>query len=108
MGVSPTHIGSTTDLVLGVCAAFSGVSGKVRYNFGEAPFQHAPPAADYQAFVAFEAQPLDAVLRFLSLLTVLHFARSRTLTASHDVRTCYRYIVHCSIKKPGAQFPKLV
>ena len=55
MGVSPTHIGSTTDLVLGVCAAFSGVSGKVRYNFGEAPFQHAPPAADYQAFAAFEA-----------------------------------------------------
>ena len=28
---------------------------KVLYNFGEAPFQHAPPAADYQAFVAFEA-----------------------------------------------------
>ena len=36
-------------------AAFSGSSGKVRYNFGEAPFQHAPPAADYQAFAAFEA-----------------------------------------------------
>ena len=39
----------------GLFAAFSGVSGKVRYNFGEAPFQHAPPAADYQAFAAFEA-----------------------------------------------------
>ena len=39
----------------GLFEAFSGVSGKVRYNFGEAPFQHAPPAADYQAVVAFEA-----------------------------------------------------
>ena len=37
-GKPHTHIGSTTDLVLGVFAAFSGVSGKVRYNFGEAHF----------------------------------------------------------------------
>ena len=41
----------------GLFAAFSGVSGKVRYNFGEVPFQHAPPAADYQAFAAFENRP---------------------------------------------------
>ena len=40
----------------GLFAAFSSQSGKVRYNFGETPFQHAPPAADYQAFAAFEAQ----------------------------------------------------
>ena len=39
----------------GLFAAFSGASGKVRYNLGEAPFKHAPPAADYQAFAAFEA-----------------------------------------------------
>ena len=39
----------------GLFAAFTGVSGKVRYNLGEAPFKHAPPAADYQAFAAFEA-----------------------------------------------------
>ena len=39
----------------GLFAAFSGMSGKVRYNLGEAPFKHAPPAADYQAFAAFEA-----------------------------------------------------
>ena len=39
----------------GLFAAFSGISGKVRYNLGEVPFKHAPPAADYQAFAAFEA-----------------------------------------------------
>ena len=39
----------------GLFAAFSGETGKVRYNLGEAPFKHAPPAADYQAFAAFEA-----------------------------------------------------
>ena len=39
----------------GFFAAFSGVSGKVRYNLGKAPFKHAPPASDYQAFAAFEA-----------------------------------------------------
>jgi len=39
----------------GLFAAFTGKSGKVRYNLGEAPFKHAPPAADYQAFAAFEA-----------------------------------------------------
>ena len=38
----------------GLFAAFSGKKGKVRYNLGEAPFKHAPPAADYQGFVAFE------------------------------------------------------
>ena len=37
----------------GLFAVFSGMSGKVCYNFGEAPFKHAPPAADYQAFAAF-------------------------------------------------------
>ena len=39
----------------GLFAAFSGAVGKVRYNLGEAPFKHAPPAADYRAFAAFEA-----------------------------------------------------
>jgi ankyrin repeat protein len=41
----------------GLFAALSGISGKVRYNLGEAPFKHAPPAADYQAFAAFENRP---------------------------------------------------
>jgi hypothetical protein len=35
-------------------ATFTGRSGKVRYNLGEAPFRHAPPAADFQAFAEFE------------------------------------------------------
>ena len=39
----------------GLFAAFSGMSGNVRYNLGEAPFKHAPPVADYQAFAAFKA-----------------------------------------------------
>ena len=43
----------------GLFAAFSGcesdMSVKVRYNLGEVPFKHAPPAEDYQAFAAFEA-----------------------------------------------------
>ena len=37
----------------GLFAAFSGHTGKVRYNFGEVPFQYAPPSADYQAFASF-------------------------------------------------------
>ena len=39
----------------GLFAALTGSNGKVRYNLGEAPFKHAPPATDYQAFAAFEA-----------------------------------------------------
>ena len=35
-------------------AAISGNTGKVRCNLGEAPFRHAPPAAEYQAFAEFE------------------------------------------------------
>ena len=38
----------------GLFAAFSGKTGKVRYNLGEAPLRYAPPAADFQAFAAFE------------------------------------------------------
>ena len=37
----------------GLFAAFSDRSRKLRYNLGEAPFKHAPPAADYQAFAEF-------------------------------------------------------
>jgi len=38
----------------GLFAAFSSSYSKVRYNIGEAPFRHAPPAADFQAYAAFE------------------------------------------------------
>lgn len=34
--------------------SLSGYRGKVRYNLGEAPFRNAPPAADFQAYVAFQ------------------------------------------------------
>jgi hypothetical protein len=34
----------------GLFAAFSGKSGKVRFNLGEARFKHAPPASDFQAY----------------------------------------------------------
>jgi hypothetical protein len=41
----------------GLFAAFTGSSGKVRFNLGpEARFRHAPPAADFQAYAEFEAQ----------------------------------------------------
>jgi hypothetical protein len=39
---------------VGLFAAFSGLTGKVRFNIDEAPFRHAPPAADFQAFAEFE------------------------------------------------------
>jgi hypothetical protein len=38
----------------GLFAAFSGYRGKVRFNLRESAFRHAPPAADFQAFVEFE------------------------------------------------------
>jgi ankyrin repeat protein len=38
----------------GLFAAFSGQTGKVRFNLGEADFRHAPPAADCQEYVAFD------------------------------------------------------
>lgn len=38
----------------GLFAAFSGKTGKVRFNLGEAPFRYAPPAAEYQAFADFK------------------------------------------------------
>jgi hypothetical protein len=38
----------------GLFAAFSGKTGKVRFNLNEADFRHAPPAADFQAYAAFE------------------------------------------------------
>jgi hypothetical protein len=38
----------------GLFAAFSGISGTVRYNLGEVPFRHAPPAADFQAYAGCE------------------------------------------------------
>ena len=37
-------------------AAITGVSGKVRYNFGEVPFVHAPPDEGYEAFCVAAAQ----------------------------------------------------
>ena len=47
-GVSPDAVGD------GLFAAFSGQTGKVRFNLGEADFRHAPPAADFKAYAAFE------------------------------------------------------
>jgi len=41
----------------GLFAAFTGNLGKVRYNLGEAPFLHPPPAADFQAYATFEGKP---------------------------------------------------
>ena len=38
----------------GLFAAFTGSRGKVCFNLGEADFRHAPPAADFQAYAAFE------------------------------------------------------
>jgi len=38
----------------GLFAALAGSSGKVRFNLGESAFRHAPPAADFQAYAAFE------------------------------------------------------
>ena len=31
-------------------AAITGRSGRLRYNLGDTPFVHAPPAADFEAF----------------------------------------------------------
>ncbi|KAJ1480849.1 hypothetical protein T484DRAFT_1809520, partial [Baffinella frigidus] len=31
-------------------AALSGKTGRLRYNLGDTPFAHAPPAADFEAF----------------------------------------------------------
>jgi hypothetical protein len=38
----------------GLFAAITGFSGKVRCNLGEAAFKHAPPSADFTAFVHFQ------------------------------------------------------
>jgi hypothetical protein len=38
----------------GLFAAFTGTYGKLRFNLSEVDFRHAPPAADFQAFAAFE------------------------------------------------------
>ena len=38
----------------GLFAALTGSSGSVRCNLGAAPFQHAPPSADFAAFVHFQ------------------------------------------------------
>ena len=38
----------------GLFAAITGSSGKVRCNLGEAAFKHAPPSADFTAFVHFQ------------------------------------------------------
>jgi hypothetical protein len=37
----------------GLFAAFSDSKGKVRWNLGESPFRHAPPAPDFQSFAEF-------------------------------------------------------
>jgi hypothetical protein len=34
----------------GLFAAFRGISSTGRYNLGEVPLRHAPPAADFQAY----------------------------------------------------------
>lgn len=38
----------------GLLATFTGMTGKVRCNLGEAAFKHAPPSADFTAFVHFQ------------------------------------------------------
>jgi len=38
----------------GLFAAITGHAGKVRCNLGEAAFKHAPPSADFTAFVHFQ------------------------------------------------------
>jgi hypothetical protein len=38
----------------GLFAAITGSSGKLRCNLGEAAFKHAPPSADFTAFVHFQ------------------------------------------------------
>jgi hypothetical protein len=38
----------------GLFAAFSGKTGKVRFNLGEADFRNAPPAVDFQAYAELE------------------------------------------------------
>jgi len=38
----------------GLYAAFTGNSGTVRCNLGAMTFQHAPPSADFKAFVDFD------------------------------------------------------
>ena len=38
----------------GLFATFTGSTGKVRCNLGEAAFKHAPPSADFTAFVHFQ------------------------------------------------------
>ena len=38
----------------GLFPALSGSSGKVCCNLGEVPFKHAPPSADFKAFVHFQ------------------------------------------------------
>jgi len=40
----------------GLFAAFSGASGKVRCNFGEQPFKHAPPSAGFSPFADFRVR----------------------------------------------------
>jgi hypothetical protein len=45
---------SSDDVHEGLFAAFTGVSGKVRYNLGQTPFKHAPPSSDFKGFISFD------------------------------------------------------
>ena len=46
---------SSEDVNQGLFAAFTGVSGKVRYNLGQISFKHAPPSSEYKGFILFDA-----------------------------------------------------
>ena len=43
----------------GLFAALTGQTGSVRCNLGAAPFQHAPPSADFVPFVHFQVPSQD-------------------------------------------------
>jgi hypothetical protein len=46
---------SSDDVHNGLFAAFTDVSGKLRYNLGQTSFKHAPPSSEYKGFVHFDA-----------------------------------------------------
>jgi len=41
----------------GLFVAFSGKRSKVRFNLNEVDYRQAPPAADFQAYAAFDTNP---------------------------------------------------
>jgi hypothetical protein len=64
----------------GLFATFSGYRGKVRCNLGQAPFRHAPPAADYKAYDTFAVLSNDTPIEGMQLtnLTLADALASKT------------------------------